>query len=188
MDKAVTRKTLLEARKALDPALAEERSAAIIERLCALPAFEAAQIFLVYVASKDNEVETKPLIQSLIENNRPVLVPIAEQSGQLLWSRLRDLDDLVPARFGILEPRLDARHIVTPPPDSVCIVPGVAFTADGWRIGYGGGYFDRFLEAYDGPAIALAYDMQIVSAIEPQPHDVPVDFVVTESRVYRRED
>lgn len=186
MIKAELRNKYLELRKALDPADAEARSAEIIARLRRLPAFAAARGFLVYVASKDNEVDTKPLIRSLLKHIYPVLAPVTEPGGHLLWSRLHDMADLEPARFGILEPRLDARRITKPPADSVVVAPGIAFSVDGWRIGYGGGYFDRFLANYGGPIIALAYDIQIVTHIDNDPHDVPMDFIVTETTIYRR--
>lgn len=186
MLKAELRTKYLEIRKALDPADAAARSAEIVARLRRLPAFAAARGFLVYVASKDNEVDTKPLIRSLLKHIHPVLAPVAEPAGKLVWSRLHDVADLEPARFDILEPRPDARRIAKPPADSVVIVPGVVFSVDGWRIGYGGGYFDRFLADYAGPIIALAYDIQIVTHIDNDPHDVPMDFIVTETTTYRR--
>ncbi|MCX5770613.1 MAG: 5-formyltetrahydrofolate cyclo-ligase [Candidatus Hydrogenedentes bacterium] len=183
---AELRTKYLELRRALDPADAARRSAEIIDRLRRLPAFAAARGFLIYVASKDNEVDTKPLIRSLLKHIYPVLVPVAEPGGKLLWSRLHDMADLEPARFGILEPRPDARRVTKPPADSVIVVPGVAFSVDGWRIGYGGGYFDRFLVTYGGPIVALAYDIQIVTHIDNDTHDVPMDFIVTETTTYRR--
>jgi len=186
MLKAELRAKYLELRKALDPADAAARSAEIITRLRRLPAFAAARGFLIYVASKENEVDTKPLIRSLLKHIYPVLVPVAEPAGKLLWSRLHDMADLEPGRFGILEPRPDARRIAKPPADSVVVVPGVAFSVDGWRIGYGGGYFDRFLANFRGPIIGLAYDIQIVTHIDHAPHDIPMDFIVTETTIYRR--
>ena len=170
----------------MDPADAEARSAEVVERLRRLPVFAAAKGFLVYVASKDNEVDTKPLIRRLLKSIHPVLVPIAQPGGKLVWSRLRKMDELEPGRFGILEPRADARRITKQPPDSAVIVPGVAFSVDGWRIGYGGGYFDRFLADFGGPVIGLAYDVQITTYIENDPHDVPMDFILTETTTYRR--
>jgi len=186
MQKEQIRKKYLQARKDLDPADAEKRSAEIIARLIGLPAFAAARGFLVYVASKDNEVDTKPLIRKLLKHIHPVLAPVAQPDGTLLWSRLRDMDELEPARFGILEPRPDAQRIVKPPSDAVAVVPGIAFSVEGWRVGYGGGYFDRFLATFKGGRIGLAYDIQIASHIPHAPHDVPMDFVVTETTIYRR--
>jgi len=161
------------------------KSGAIVERLKTLPAFTSAEAFLCYVSSKDNEVDTHGLLDWLLHARRTVLVPISEPDGTLLWSRIRSLDVLLPGRFGILEPREPARRIMRPPPSSVVIVPGVAFTSDGCRIGYGGGYFDRFLAQYGGPVVALAFDLQIVSSFQVETHDIPMDFVVTETAIYR---
>ena len=185
MSKAEVRQDRLEARRAMSPAEVARKSGAIVERLKTLPAFTSAEAFLCYVSSKDNEVDTHGLINWLLNARRMVLVPIAEPHGGLVWSRIRTLDVLLPGRFGILEPREAARRVMRPPPNSVVIVPGVAFTPDGYRVGYGGGYFDRFLAHYGGPIIGLAFDLQIVSYFEIETHDIPMDFLVTETAIYR---
>ena len=186
MDKVVIREKYLEMRRAMPAEEAAERSADIIDRLVHLPAFTSAGAFLIYVASKDNEVDTKPLIRRLLKHIQPVLVPIAQPDGQLGWSRLRKMSELEPARFGILEPREDARRLMVPPKGSLVVAPGIAFSVEGWRIGYGGGYFDRFLGGFKGGVIGLAYDFQIVNHLPHAPHDVPVHIVVTETAIYRR--
>lgn len=161
------------------------KSASILDRLKSLPAFTSAESFLTYVSSKDNEVDTHTLINWLLKGRAPVYVPTAEQDGALSWTRIRNMNQLEPSRFGILEPRASLPRAPRTPPDSVVIVPGIAFSVDGWRIGYGGGYFDRFLARFGGPIIGLAFDIQIVSQMDPEPHDVRMDFVVTESCIYR---
>ena len=186
MDKTELRKKYLEARRALSPQDAADRSAAVIERLESLAAFKRARAVLSYVSSKDNEVDTHSLIGRMLNKGRTVLVPIAQPDRAMEWSKLETLDELAPGRFGILEPRMESRRLMAPPPDSIVIVPGVAFTTDGHRIGYGGGYFDRFLASYKGTSIGVAFDLQIMEPIEMLTHDIPVDLVVTESHVYPR--
>jgi len=151
-----------------------------------LHALEVARVFLCYVSSKDNEADTHPLIEALIQDGITVLVPIAKPKGVLLWSDLHGLEELEPGRFGILEPRAECVRIVEPPEEGVVIVPGIAFSTDCRRIGYGGGYFDRFLATFRGASIGLAFDMQIADDWQSEPRDVPLDFVVTESRIYCR--
>ena len=160
------------------------KSRAIRERLERIPAFAEARALLCYVSSKDNEVDTHALIASLLKEDRTVLVPIAESDGRLAWSERRSLDELAPSRFGIFEPRPETRRIVSPPADALVLVPGVAFTRDGRRIGYGGGYFDRFLATYQGLCVGVAFELQIIDDFPSSAHDIPVACVLTESNIY----
>lgn len=160
-------------------------SAAITGKLLLLTRFSGASAVLSYVASKDNEVETRPLIDMLLKRGATVLVPVARPAGVLVWSRLASLDELAPSRFGILEPVPGTLRETTPPSGSVCLVPGAAFSTGGYRIGYGGGYYDRFLACYDGLSIGLAFDCQVADDLPRGDHDVPVDRVLTERRVCR---
>jgi len=185
MEKRILREQLLEHRRSLDPEQVREESAAIIVRLQNLPPFVCAHSILTYVASKDNEVETQPLIASLLKQGKEVLVPIAERDRSITWSRLESLDELVAGAFGILEPVFQWRRPVLPPQDAVALVPGIAFTRDGWRIGYGAGYYDRFLAGFAGIAIGLAFSQQMIASIPRENHDVPLHYVVTDKAVYR---
>nr|HPK00418.1 5-formyltetrahydrofolate cyclo-ligase [Candidatus Hydrogenedentota bacterium] len=119
-------------------------------------------------------------------SSQPVLVPVTLGKGRMLWSRLESMEELAPAAFGVLEPRPEYRRDMAPPADSVVLVPGLAFTESGWRIGYGGGYFDRFLAEFPGTKIAIAYALQLIPEMPAEAHDIPMDIIVTESRVYRR--
>jgi 5-formyltetrahydrofolate cyclo-ligase len=115
-----------------------------------------------------------------------VLVPVVRGPGEMLWSRLETWDDLARGHFGLLEPRGDRTRPSTPPPGAICLVPGIAFTPDGGRIGYGGGYFDRFLIYFDGFTAGMAFNVQMRDALPLDECDVRVHAVVTESAVYRR--
>ena len=185
LDKQEIRSGRLRARREMSAPEAAGRSAEIVTRLRDLPVFAEAGSFLCYISSKDNEVDTHELVGWLLVARKPVLVPIAESNGRLRWSRIWSQRHLAPGRFGILEPRPAARRIVAPPRDAVCLVPGIAFAPDCHRIGYGGGYYDRFLATFRGATVGLAYDLQIVSAFENEAHDIPLDFVVTETTTYR---
>ena len=186
MEKAEIRASALRARRGLSPDEVRGKSAAIFAALQTFPLVVSAQTILCYVSSKDNEVDTQRLLTWLLELDRTVLVPIALANRALEWSRLLSLEDLSRGRFDILEPRPDRRRIEVPPRDAAVIVPGVAFRPDGYRIGYGGGYFDRFLSDHRGPSTGLAFDVQMTESFQPDTHDIPVDFVVTESRILQR--
>jgi len=184
--KRAIRAEALAARRALTPEKAAQNSAAILDRLRSLPEFESARALLVYVSSKDNEVDTLRLISSAIEAGRQVLVPVALTSTrEMVWSELRSLDELHPSTFGIMEPKEDCIRPVEHCEMDLALVPGIAFDTSGCRIGYGGGYYDRFLSSFRGKKVALAYELQVYDSVPSEPHDLPVDVIVTENRLIR---
>lgn len=168
-------------------------SASIWERLAQLPAFAAAGWLLVYI-SKGNEVDTHALIQQLLALGRHVCVPKFDALRQCYRAaELLDFHvDLEAGQYGILEPKADAIRFVPIDRLEAIVVPGLAFSPSGDRLGRGMGYFDRFLArprlaaANVNPRaawkIALAYEFQVVPVIALEVHDVPVDFIVTETR------
>lgn len=184
MDKHEIRRRLLARRRALSPEKIREWSAAIADRLRAEPAFAAAPAVLAYVASKDNEADTGPLIRGLLAAGRPVWVPVSGAGGRMQWSRLGGWEELAPGRHGILEPRAAHRRYGFPPAGAACLVPGIGFSVRCQRLGYGGGYFDRFLACFGGVAIGLAYGFQVLPELPVEAHDVRLDCVVTESAIY----
>ncbi len=184
--KRAIRAEALAARRALTPEEAAQKSTAILEKLISMPEFESARALLVYVSSKDNEVDTLRLISSAIESDRKVLVPVAVTSTrEMVWSELRSLDELHPSTFGIMEPKEDCIRPVEHNEKHVALVPGIAFDAAGRRIGYGGGYYDRFLASFRGKKVAIAYELQVYESIPAEPHDHPVDVIVTEDRIIK---
>lgn len=184
-NKSDIRRRYLELRRALSHQDAAEKSARIRERLQDLKEFQQAEVVLSYISSKDNEVDTQVLIETLLASEKDVLVPFTGANRTLAWSPIRALSELAPATFGILEPRADCQRVMEPPAGAVVLVPGIAFARDGYRVGYGGGYFDRFLADFAGLKIGLAYDFQIVDSLPHAAHDVPVDIIVTESHIHR---
>lgn len=146
----------------------------IFERLRRLPAYREADTVLVYV-SVDDEVPTRDLIAGLLEEGREVCVPRVV-GPSLDAVPIESLDDLSPGTYGVPEPEggrpFDPRLI------ELAIVPGLAFDHDANRLGRGGGHFDKFLGDFHPPAVALAFECQIVDAVPVEDHDEPVDLVV----------
>lgn len=184
-DKEALRRKCLEIRRALPLTQCRAWSSQIHTRLYALLPCEKSACLLTYMSSKDNEVDTFALIEEMLKRNCSILVPLTSSGlGDLSWSLLKDMNQLIRSRFGIFEPSANSRQIMHPPIDAPCLIPGIAFTAEGRRLGYGGGYYDRFLAAHKGLKIALAYEAQIVPTIPYEAHDVLMDFIVTEKQVY----
>jgi len=184
LSKADIRKRFLDARRALTKQEVASRSLVIMEQLAPLPQFQEARVTLSYIPSRDNEVDILPLIHSKLDEGMTVLVPVTMSRSCLVWSRLKAFCDLAPARFDIVEPRPECHEFMTPPENSVVLVPGIAFSFRGERIGYGGGYFDRFLAHFHGCKIGLAFDLQMTESIPSEAHDIPMDIIVTEAAVY----
>lgn len=172
-------------RRAMDPDVAGRLSEEVRSRLEALPEFLKSKTVLTYVSSLENEVDTLGLIRDCLGSGRLVLVPVAQPCRRLVWSRVDSLGELAPGTFGVLEPVVTALRPVAPPPEAVAIVPGLVFTPQGHRIGFGGGYYDRFLSTFAGVKVGVAYALQMAPSVPVEPHDVAMDIVVTEETVYR---
>ncbi len=160
----------------------------IQENLFLLSEFAESRTACFYVA-KENEVQTRPMITRALKTGKRVLVPFVDvQSGTLLISELLDYDkDLEVGAFGVLEPKRASRRMIPPTEADLVLVPGVAFDESGHRLGYGKGYYDRFLSTLSQSQshavfIGLAYDFQIIKTIPHQESDVPLHKIVTEKR------
>ena len=183
VSKETIREDALARRRAISADDAALWSDTIRERVFGLTEFVSAKEVVTYV-SKGEEVDTLRLIVQLLGKERRLLVPIADKDGHLTWSELKSLDHLEPGAFGVPEPRANRRRLVAPAPHAVALVPCVAFAASRHRMGYGKGYFDRFLARHHGPSIGLAYEMQRVDEIPVEDHDIPLDIIVTDSGTY----
>jgi 5-formyltetrahydrofolate cyclo-ligase len=183
--KRALRTRMIDARDALDPSWRESASRTIAARLEALPSFAAAQVVLVTLPFR-SEWDTRPLALSALASGKTLVVPRVNGATRMLeLHAISDIEKHVaPGYRGIPEslselPRIDAAAI-----DWV-LIPGVAFSVEGRRLGYGGGYYDRLMSGLRpaAPRVAGAFDVQIVAEIPSAPHDLCVDITVTESRI-----
>ena len=132
--------------------------------------------------STNKEVRTEAAVRDALAAQKKVVVPISDLDNErILPSKLESLDALRPGAYGILEPIL--REEVKAGEIGLVIVPGLAFDEEGNRIGYGMGFYDKFLKRVSGKKIGLAYEMQIVDKIRTAEKDVCVDKIITEERV-----
>lgn len=185
-DKAALRRRFLAARAALPEPIRDEASAQICTRLRALAQLERARALLAYAAF-GAEVRIDPYLQGRLEAGVGVLLPWID-GDDLGIARIRDLGaDLAPGARGVREPRASGRRRARPDRVDAAIIPGVAFDRHGTRLGYGGGHFDRLL-ARLRPAtlrVGVCFSVQLAELLPAQPHDQPVDVVVTEQEVVR---
>jgi 5-formyltetrahydrofolate cyclo-ligase len=133
------------------------------------------------------EVLTHLLIESRLSQGKPVLLPRTDGQGGMTFHRVsRPLDSLAPGTHRIPEPDPSRDSEVSPAEIDLAIVPGIAFDPRGYRLGQGGGYFDRFLDGLGSqvPTLGLAFDMQMTVELPVDPHDRPVREVLTERTIY----
>lgn len=186
-----TTKTKVEVRQeirarlaSLRPGEAHARSAAVCRYVALMAEMTSAEWVMGYV-SFATEVRTHELLRSLLTEGRHVCVPSFDPVGQrYICSELKQFDgDLKEGSLGILEPRHGAVRPVHPEKLDAWLVPGLAFDEHGNRVGRGMGYFDRLLCGARGVKIGLAYDFQLLTQIPAEPHDIRLDYVVTETKV-----
>jgi 5,10-methenyltetrahydrofolate synthetase len=180
--KAALRVAILARRDAADVASRSRASQIIMTRLFALPAYRAANVVAAY-ASFGSELDTSEFLARALADRKQLLLPRINRALRALELRqVGDLDaDLVPGVWGIREPR-ERCPILTPAPVEFMLVPGVAFAANGARLGYGGGFYDRLLASLERgiPRIAAAFELQMVDELPEDPRDERVDSIVTE--------
>ena len=182
---------VIEKREKLTKQEVKEKSRKIIDNLRSLKEFQSAKNILFYV-SFNKEVNTQELIKELLgKKEKTVVVPYLIKNYPILQlSELKNFDELEEKSFGIMEPReFYIREFSIDRLDLV-ILPGIVFDKEGYRIGFGHGYYDRFLKKLkkNVKKIGLAFEVQIVDNIPEEKHDVPVDVVVTEKGVIRCND
>jgi 5-formyltetrahydrofolate cyclo-ligase len=184
--KAEGRRLALACRDVLPTPVRAILSRGIGGRLLTLPEFERARGVLFYLAFR-SEVETQPLIEAALALGKEVAVPVvrAEPRG-LVPCRYSCPEDLARTSLGVLEPKPECACPVEPAAIDLIVVPGTAFDVHGARLGYGLGFYDRLLSEIPlALRVALAFECQLLPAVTVEPHDVPVDIILTEERVIR---
>jgi len=176
MDKTALRKHFRTLRDAIPAARLVERSAELQRLILSIEHIQHAGSVFVYVSS-GNEVRTHELIAALLEAGKVVAVPrVLAQPGVMQAVVIRGLDDFAPGRFGISEP---TTHEVLEQTPDVTIVPGLAFTRTGQRLGQGGGYYDRYLAQHPATyKVGLCFNEQLTDALPCAAHDAMMDEVV----------
>ena len=188
-DKRKLRTRLLSLRAAVDSAERARLSRLITERLLNMPEFERAGCVLAYL-SFGSEFDTNEFVRALLGRGCVLVLPRIDLARRALTlHRVSDPEsETVPGVWGIREPDPQRCPGVERTDINAVLVPGVAFTAAGGRLGYGGGFYDRLLRGWTGrvPLVGPAFELQVVEDLPLGPDDEPIDTVVTEAQVYRR--
>ena len=158
------------------------KDARILAKLLKIPQIRHSAIILTYV-SLPTEVDTLKLIEYFTKNhteNQCPKIAVPKVVGKNLeFYQIEDLKTLKPGHFGVLEPT-SSNNCIIDFENAICIVPGICFDRHGYRIGYGKGFYDRFLHQHQIPTIGLCYQECITNDRFQASHDVPVDLVITD--------
>lgn len=153
----------------------------ICEKVTASLLYKDADSLLIYVSS-DIEVDTKDIIQFSLEKGKAVFVPrCVGGTNEMHFYRIRSFDDLECGCFGILEPK-EYCEKYTGSNNALCITPALAYDREGFRLGFGKGFYDRFLSGFNGRKFGICYDGFILDNVFRDSFDVPVDMIITENR------
>ena len=129
-----------------------------------------------------DEVMTTKLIRSLLEQGKVVMIPQTHKE-HLSFHPISSLDETVKGVFGVREPVSDEGDISA---IEAFIVPLLCFDEEGYRLGYGKGYYDRVLKDHKAVKIGIAYDMQKCAHVPHEEHDIPLDVIISENEIYKR--
>ena len=175
MDKKQLRRMIRERKRAMTEAEIQSRSEALAQLLYASEAYRNAKTIYGYLPY-NQEVRTVPMLEQTLRDGKRVAVPKVF-GDEMKFLYLQDLTQVAKGYAGIPEPIAD--EPVAEDKTALVLMPGLAFDPKGHRIGYGGGFYDKFLAAEpDHPTLALCYEFQLLPKLETEEHDIPVDVVL----------
>ena len=172
--KSELRKQVLQDMKAIPREQKQAMDQVLTERFLKHPFYQEARVIATYL-SFPQEFQTQELIDQALKDGKKVLIPKTYPKGRMDFV-VYDAQQLVKTSFGLLEPQGNLEVVAASQIDLIH-VPGLAFTTDGYRVGYGGGYYDRYLEQFSGHTLSTVYPCQVQDFM-PEDHDIPVQEVL----------
>lgn len=169
-------------RKAFSPEEKRNRDEQIFYQMIDSRYFQQAETVLCFVSTAI-EIDTHRLIRYSLRHGKQVAVPrCLNDKGMMKFFRIRSMEDLETGKFSLLEPNSECPPVCSFQ-DSICIVPGFSFDPEGFRLGYGKGYYDRFLSRYTGIKIGICYNKCVAPKLPHGRYDVPVNYLFTEKYI-----
>ena len=181
VEKPYLRDYFIEQRKRLceDAERKEALDLEIQTRLLISPEYRAADTVLLYMA-RPTEIATSLILHAAFANHKAVALPVCMEREQMIFRRIDSLRDVQPGRFGILEPKDECEQIV-PENNTLCVCPALSCDMRGYRLGFGGGYYDRYLAGFPGVKAALCYADSMIPRIREDDYDIKMDVIHTDS-------
>ena len=178
VEKARLRKQLLDARDSISQDFINITSKQIQDNLRKVDFFRNAKSIGAYY-SIGSEVKTLDILQETLKSGKVLSLPKVVKKD-LVFKKINSLSDLEQGNFSVMEPKEECEDVKK---IDVIIVPAIALTIDGYRLGYGFGYYDRYLSGKKSKTIALSYSKQIIKSFQRSDHDIKIDCIVTEDKV-----
>lgn len=184
MTKKITRNAMRERLTSLDEVAYNNYSKQIEDQFLRQVAASDASTIGITISSFP-EVDTWSIIKQLWSMGKNVVVPkCSPLDKSMIFYQIQNFDQLERLYMHLLEPNPLKSKAITPQEIDILVVPGIVYSEKGYRIGYGGGYYDRFLMNYKGDTLSLAFDIQVVKNIEYDVFDLPVDKIITPNRTF----
>lgn len=167
-------------RENFSPDKKAELDRAIAENFLLTPEYKASSVIFSFV-SKDIEVDTRSIITRALKDGKRVAVPRCRTDSILMdYYCIRSFNDLELGAYGIMEPDVSKCSRVEDFSSGICIVPGLVYDREGYRLGFGRGYYDRFLTKFSGVTVGVCYSRCIEEQLPRGYYDRPIDLVITE--------
>ncbi|QTD41692.1 5-formyltetrahydrofolate cyclo-ligase [Sporosarcina sp. Te-1] len=185
MGKSLARKQIISILKGMGQEEYARKSSAICESFMASEWFVRAQTIGITL-SRFPEVDTRPIIEAAWNDGKRIIVPrCLPATREMDFREIKSFDCLETVYMDLKEPIVQQTKAVDREKIDLQVVPGVVFSDDGYRIGFGGGYYDRYLKGFSGKCVALAFASQTGKKFPIEPHDIPVDAIFTEEGTIR---
>ena len=179
--KDALRKVYLRKRRSLPPQEKQAMDEAIARRVLQSEAYLAAKTLFCYV-SLPHEIDTRAILADAWRRGKRVAVPRCGEKGQMDFFAVSSADDLSAGKYGIQEPN-DGCALCVPDPADLCIVPCLAADERGFRLGYGGGYYDRWLSVHPVRTLGLCCGCCMTQTLPTEPFDIPIQILVSDKEV-----
>ena len=162
----------------------EAKSDAMYGYLVSSSFYKNADTVLLY-SSASSEVVTHKMIDKVLADSKRLALPkCIDKNGNMLFYYIKSAEDLIDGMYDIKEPATD--ELADSFSDSdICVVPGLSFSEDGYRLGYGKGYYDRFLQNFPGTSIGLCYDECLAHSLPIDRYDKKVNYIITDKTIYK---
>ena len=168
-------------RRNLDPCYKEKMDNRIADIFLNSQLYKNSTTVLCYV-STPIEVNTKKIIETALSEGKAVAVPRCIKNTRFMeFIPIKSYDDLEKGTFGVLEPKPHLTNSIKYDKNTVCLIPALMYDSSGYRLGYGGGYYDRFLSKFKGKSVGIIYSHNITHHLFHGRYDVPVSYIISQS-------
>ena len=181
-EKQALRASIRQLAAGLSPRYRAAADWAIAAHVLSLPEYQSAGAVFCFVGA-GREIDTRPILEQALADGKTLCVPLCTGPGTMELRAVRDLKELVPGAYGILEPPADSPAL-SPDQTDLAVIPCVTCSREGRRLGRGGGYYDRFLAHYRGAAVLVCRERLLRQEIPFDLHDCPIPWVITEAGLF----